>query len=127
MIITYIRDVAFVGADIFQRLADAEQHILELHSRILGLTALNAELTKKLTDEVTETTVMKALDARNTELQAQLTAANKEITGLQVCQCKEILKSCIKPLTQDSIMRDACPQDVWHADRSLRSGLFGTG
>ncbi|EIE27614.1 hypothetical protein COCSUDRAFT_55608 [Coccomyxa subellipsoidea C-169] len=69
--------------DIFQRLADAEQHILELRSRIIGLTALNAELTQKLTHEVTETTALKALDARNDELQAQLTAANKEITGLQ--------------------------------------------
>ncbi len=80
------------GADIFQRLADAEQHILELRSRIIGLTALNAELTQKLTHEVTETTALKALDARNDELQAQLTAANKEITGLQVGHgpgCKE--------------------------------------
>ncbi|CAL8463552.1 g3086 [Coccomyxa elongata] len=70
-------------ADIFQRLAEAEQHIVELRSRIIGLTALNADLTKKLKDEVTETTVLKALEARNAELQAQIIAANKEISGLQ--------------------------------------------
>ena len=72
------------GADIFQRLAEAEQHIVELRSRIIGLTALNADLTKKLKEEVTETTVLKALEARNAELQAQIVAANKEISGLQV-------------------------------------------
>lgn len=78
--------VAFVPyVDLFQRLAEAEQHIVELRSRILGLTALNAELTRKLKEEVSETTVLKALEARNAELQEQLTAANKEISGVQVC------------------------------------------
>jgi uncharacterized protein involved in exopolysaccharide biosynthesis len=70
-----------------QRLHEAEQHMVELHSRILGLTALNAEITKKLKDQVTETVVLRALEARNAELQAQLTAANKEISGLQVMMC----------------------------------------
>lgn len=71
-------------AGIMQRLADAEQHMVELRSRILGLTALNAELTKKMKDQVTETVVLRALEARNAELQEQLTAADKELSGLQV-------------------------------------------
>lgn len=81
---TILPHLLLSGADIFQRLAEAEQHIVELRSRIIGLTALNADLTKKLKDEVTETTVLKALEARNAELQAQIIAANKEISGLQV-------------------------------------------
>lgn len=77
-------DIIACIAGIMQRLADAEQHMVELRSRILGLTALNAELTKKLKDQVTETVVVRALEARNAELQEQLTAADKEISGLQV-------------------------------------------
>lgn len=59
--------------------------MLELRSRILGLTALNAELTRKIQSGVDETAAMKALESRNRELQQQLSACNKEISGLQVC------------------------------------------
>jgi capsule polysaccharide export protein KpsE/RkpR len=68
-----------------QRASDAQQHVLELRSRILGLTALNAELTRKIQSGVDETAAIKALKSRNEELQQQLTACNKEISGLQVC------------------------------------------
>ena len=59
--------------------------MLELRSRILGLTALNAELTRKIQSGVDETVAMKALESRNAELQKQLGACNKDISGLQVC------------------------------------------
>ncbi len=59
--------------------------MLELRSRILGLTALNAELTRKIQSGVDETAAMKALESRNAELQQQLSTCNKEISGLQVC------------------------------------------
>ena len=58
--------------------------MLELRSRILGLTALNAELTRKIQSGVDETAAMKALESRNRELQQQLSACNKEISGLEV-------------------------------------------
>ncbi len=58
--------------------------MLELRSRILGLTALNAELTRKIQSGVDETAAIKALESRNKELQQQLKACNKEISGLQV-------------------------------------------
>ena len=61
--------------------------MLELRSRILGLTALNAELTRKIQSGVDETTAIEALEAHNKQLQQQLNACNKEISGLQVQPC----------------------------------------
>ena len=74
-------------AELLQRASDAQQHVLELRSRILGLTALNAELTRKIQSGVDETTAIEALEARNKQLQQQLNACNKEISGLQVQPC----------------------------------------
>ena len=74
-------------ADLMRRLADAEAHVAELRSRVLGLTALNAELTRKLAAGVDETSALAALQARNEELQGQLDAAHKEVSGLQARRC----------------------------------------
>lgn len=51
---------------------------------MLGLTALNAELTRRVQSGVDETAAIKALESRNRELQQQLDACNREISGLQV-------------------------------------------
>ena len=74
-------------AELLQRASDAQQHVLELRSRILGLTALNAELTRKMRSGVDETMAIELLEARNKQLQQQLSACNKEILGLQVQPC----------------------------------------
>ena len=73
------------AAELLQRASEAQQHVLELRSRILGLTALNAELTRKIQSGVDETVAIQALESRNVELQQQLSTCNKEISGLQVC------------------------------------------
>lgn len=73
--------------------------MLELRSRILGLTALNAQLTRKIQSGVDETAAIKALESRNKELQQQLTACNKEISGLQVCFLASFSLHCILTLS----------------------------
>ena len=51
---------------------------------MLGLTALNAELTRKQQASVSEVEALGVLRARNGELQKQLDAALREVSGLQV-------------------------------------------
>ena len=82
-------------ADLLQRLGDAEALVTELRSRILGLTALNADLTRQLHAGADEAAALSAAEARSRELEAQLAAAAKEIPGLQVLWGRHPLHAAI--------------------------------
>ena len=85
--------------DLLQRLGDAEALITELRSRILGLTALNADLTRQLRKGAEDAVALRAAEARAKELEAQLAAAAKEAAGLQVLG---LLRLC-RPSEKDAL------------------------
>ena len=107
-------------ADLLQRLGEAEALIRELRSRILGLTALNADLTRQLREGADETAALRAAEARSEELEAQLEAAAKEAAGVQVPLLLLLVVHAVL-LRERLPLMHPCPEQGWRAALPLGS------